>query len=321
MDKRKNHFFILIAVVFLLASLSSCTAHPAEYTIEPLYELKQETHVSSQTKVTVKGTEAPDQPSQSTNTDQAREKQNNTEFSGLTESQSNSAFTPEQNDTTFSQKSTQINESAVTEIEEPITSTLPSDALPEKKTADTTKPSESIAIVTTQEATVSAPAEETSPAMPTPKTQTETAIAEPAPTDSYKLSNTEMAEEIFQQLNAYRQENGLPVFKRGEDLMWKAAQIRTEEVLLDLDHWRPKNRSWNDVMWEVGIGDHYSLMSECISHCAPWDDAQFIAYYWDRSWSHKMYILSPDHTTAAIGYINRGNEGQYTVLIMTDDKK
>jgi uncharacterized protein YkwD len=321
MDKRKNHFFIVITAVFLLASLSSCTAHPAEYSIDPLYERKRETHVSSQTKVTVKGTEAPDQPSQSINTDQACEKQHNTEFSGLTESQSDPAFTSEQKDPTISAQPTRLNETAAIETEEPITSTLTSEELPEKKTADTIKPSESIAIVTTQEATVSAPAETVPPATPTPAPQTETAIAAPAPTDSYQLSNTEMAEEIFQQLNAYRQENGLPAFKRGEALMWKAAQIRTEEVLLDLDHWRPNNRSCNDVMWEVGIGDHYTLMSECISHCAPWDDAQFIAYYWDRSWSHKMYILSPDHTTAAIGYINRGDDGQYTVLIMTDDKK
>jgi uncharacterized protein YkwD len=131
-----------------------------------------------------------------------------------------------------------------------------------------------------------------------------------------------MAKDIFKYLNEYRNENGLPAFMEGEPKMWEAAQIRAHEIVIEFDHWRPNNRSWNDVMWEVGINDNYTRMGECLSNTSPWNDAKYIAYFWDRSPDHKDAILQQHFTTAAIGFVDMGEmEGMFTVLIMTDNKK
>lgn len=170
--------------------------------------------------------------------------------------------------------------------------------------------------ITTAEPTTAPTTQETIAVSTTQETTTVT----PTPTTELKLSETQMAKEIFKYLNQYRVDNGRKPFNSGEPKMWEAAQIRANEILILFDHWRPNDRTWNDVLYEVGIGEDYSLASECLSDCSPWQTHEYIAYFWDRSASHKHVILQEDHTTAAIGFIRKSDGGQLTVLIMTNDK-
>lgn len=175
------------------------------------------------------------------------------------------------------------------------------------KTTSGSKSSSSASTKSTEPAATEPPATE-APATEPPATELpvteppETIPATEAPYDpsGYSVGSLEYA--ILDQLNAYREEAGLPALSMSRKLCGIAA-VRAEEISRVWSHSRPDGRNYASVMSDYGYG--YSKAAENLVYVSGSGDAAAIVSKW-MSADNKESILSESFTTAGIGVYRSG---------------
>ena len=119
----------------------------------------------------------------------------------------------------------------------------------------------------------------------------------------------EMAREIFEKLNKYREENGVPELAEGSEKLQEAANIRGYEIAHTFDHVRP-----NGVRALTSFSSSTHCCAENIA--AYQRTAESVMTDWKESAGHNANMLSKYATSVSISvfaepYLNRNGDVRY----------
>ena len=116
----------------------------------------------------------------------------------------------------------------------------------------------------------------------------------------------EMANEIFNRLNVYRSQNGLPTLNQASEILQMAGDIRANECSYLFDHTRPNGE---------GVFDTFSWFGACAENIAytwPSGSAEQVMEGWKNSPGHNRNMLWDYPTSVAISvFASNDGSGRY----------
>ena len=136
------------------------------------------------------------------------------------------------------------------------------------------------------------------------------------PGDATDTDLDRIREEIVEQTNALRRENGLPALTMDDDLM-HAAQVRAEEAAANLAyrHTRPNGSSFKSVLRYSGsmtAGENIGMKDDNLKG-VPENLAEIQVDSWANSSGHRQNMLDADYTAAGAG-IAQDPFGMYYIV-------
>ena len=136
------------------------------------------------------------------------------------------------------------------------------------------------------------------------------------PGDATDTDLDRIREEIVEQTNALRRENGLPALTMDDDLM-HAAQVRAEEASANLAyrHTRPNGSSFKSVLRYSGsmtAGENIGMKDDNLKG-VPENLAEIQVDSWANSSGHRQNMLDADYTAAGAG-IAQDPFGMYYIV-------
>ena len=136
------------------------------------------------------------------------------------------------------------------------------------------------------------------------------------PGDATDTDLDRIREEIVEQANALRRENGLPALTMDDDLM-HAAQVRAEEAAANLAyrHTRPNGSSFKSVLRYSGsmtAGENIGMKDDNLKG-VPENLAEIQVDSWANSSGHRQNMLDADYTAAGAG-IAQDPFGMYYIV-------
>ena len=136
------------------------------------------------------------------------------------------------------------------------------------------------------------------------------------PGDATDTDLDRIREEIVEQTNALRRENGLPALTMDDDLM-HAAQVRAEEAAANLAyrHTRPNGSSFKSVLRYSGsmtAGENIGMKDDNLKD-VPENLAEIQVDSWANSSGHRQNMLDADYTAAGAG-IAQDPFGMYYIV-------
>lgn len=114
----------------------------------------------------------------------------------------------------------------------------------------------------------------------------------------------QMADEIFNRLNAYRGQNGLPALERADEILQLIGDVRANEIAYLFSHTRPNGEEVLDSFWQLGA------CGENIAQGYP--SAESVMTGWMNSPGHNQNMLSEYPSSVAIGVFAEANGYGYT---------
>ena len=138
------------------------------------------------------------------------------------------------------------------------------------------------------------------------------------PGDATDTDLDRIREEIVEQTNALRRENGLPALTMDDDLM-AAAQVRAEEAAANLAyrHTRPDGSSFKSVLQYNGsmdAGENLGMKDDNLTG-VPENLAEIQVNSWCNSTGHFQNMMNDAYTAAGTG-IAQDRFGMYYVVLL-----
>ncbi len=118
-------------------------------------------------------------------------------------------------------------------------------------------------------------------------------------------SNTSIANQVLQLINAERAKNGLAALSMNANAQ-KAAQVRANEIVTQFSHTRPNGQSCFTALKEFNVS--YSTAGENIAYGQP--DAKTVVNAWMNSSGHRANILNGSFKQTGIG-VYKDSRGVY----------
>lgn len=118
-------------------------------------------------------------------------------------------------------------------------------------------------------------------------------------------SNTAIANQVLQLINAERAKNGLGALTMNTNAQ-KAAQVRANEIVSQFSHTRPNGQSCFTALKEFNVS--YSTAGENIAYGQP--DAKSVVNAWMNSSGHRANILKGSFKQTGIG-VYKDSKGVY----------
>ena len=139
------------------------------------------------------------------------------------------------------------------------------------------------------------------------------------PGDATDTDLDRIREEIVEQTNALRRENGLPALTMDDDLM-AAAQVRAEEAAANLAyrHTRPDGSSFKSVLQYNGsmdAGENLGMKDDNLTG-VPENLAEIQVNSWCNSSGHFQNMTNDAYTAAGTGIAQDRHGMYYVVLLM-----
>lgn len=124
-------------------------------------------------------------------------------------------------------------------------------------------------------------------------------------------------DEVFRITNLEREKHGVPIFKKGDQQLDRAANLRALEIVTRFEHKRLDGRDIKTVFTDVGIVDWKVVAENLAANSVQHHEPQDTVNQWLNSEGHRIAMLHPDYDYMSVGYTEKNGRAYIVQLFLS----